>query len=88
MCGHDFVARQLVEKAREHDCLLSILFIDLKKAYDSVPRAALWQVLKKFGIPLALLSVVCSFHEGMRAFVCVRGEFSDSFEVRNGVRQG
>ena len=80
-----FVARQLVEKAREHNCLLFMLFINLKKA---VPRAALWQVLKKFGIPPVLLSVVRSFHEGMRASVCVRGEFSDSFEVRNGERQG
>ena len=77
-----------MEKAKEHNCLLFILFIDLKKAYDSVPRAALWQVLKRFGVPPVLLSVVRSFHEGMRASVCVRGIVSDSFEVRNGVRQG
>ena len=36
-----FAARQLVEKAREHNCLLFTLFIGLKKAYDSVSRAAL-----------------------------------------------
>ena len=36
-----FAARQLVEKAREHDESLFILFVDLKKAYDSVPRNAL-----------------------------------------------
>ena len=44
-----FVARQLVEKTRKHNSLLSVL--DLKMAYDSVSDAALWQVLKKFGIP-------------------------------------
>ena len=44
-----FVARQLVKKAREHSFLLFTLFIDLKKAYNSVPcRAALWQVLEKY----------------------------------------
>ena len=32
-----FVARQLVEKSREHDVSLFVLFIDLRKAYDSVP---------------------------------------------------
>ena len=83
-----FAARQLVEKAREHNCLLFTLFIDLKKVYDSVPRAALWQVLEKYGVPPTLLSVVRSFHEGMRDSVRVRGSISDSFEVRNGVRQG
>ena len=37
-----FVARQLLEKSREHDDQLFILFVDLKKAYDSVPRRAIW----------------------------------------------
>ena len=62
-----FVARQLaiVEKAREHNCLLFTLFIDLKKAYNSAPRVALWQVLEKYGIPPALLSIACSFHKGI-----------------------
>ena len=46
-----FTARQLVEKSREHDDPLYILFVDLKKAYDSVPRKALWCVLEKCGVP-------------------------------------
>ena len=37
-----FAARQLLEKCREHDDALFVLFIDLKNAYDSVPRDALW----------------------------------------------
>lgn len=81
----DFVARQLVEKARKHNCLLFILFTDLKTPYDSVPRVVLWQVLEKFGVPPLLLSVIRSFHEGTRVSVCVRCEVSDSFEMRNRV---
>ena len=46
-----FAARQLVEKTREHDDSLFVLFIDLRKAYDSVPRSALWRVLEKVGVP-------------------------------------
>ena len=42
-----FAARQLTEKSREHNSPLFILFVDLKKAYDSVPRRALWSVLEK-----------------------------------------
>ena len=42
-----FVTRQLVEKAKEHSCLLFALFIDIKKAYDLFPKVALWQVLER-----------------------------------------
>ena len=42
-----FVARQLVEKCREHNDALFALFVDLRKAYDSVPRSALWSVLER-----------------------------------------
>ena len=42
-----FAARQLVEKARKHDESLFILFVDLKNAYNFVPRNALWRVLDR-----------------------------------------
>ena len=83
-----FAARQLVEKAREHNETLYLLFVDLRKAYDSVPREALWRVLVKCGVPSKLLSFVKSFHEGMQAEVRVGALTTESFEVRNGLRQG
>ena len=42
-----FVVCQLVEKSWEHQTKSFFMFIDLKKAYDSVPRRALWMALKK-----------------------------------------
>ena len=83
-----FVARQLVEKAREHNQSLYMLFVDLRKAYDFVPRQALWKVLEKCGVPPKLLSLVKSCHEGMRAKVRVGSTTTEEFEVRNGLRQG
>ena len=53
-----FVARQLVEKMREHEDPLFVLFIDLRKAYDSVPRDALWCVLDKYGMPSTMVLVI------------------------------
>ena len=83
-----FVARQLVEKTREHNDTLYMLFVDLKKEYDSVPRQALWKVLETCGVPPRMLSIVRSFHEGMHAEVKVGSTITESFEVRNGLRQG
>ena len=83
-----FVARQLMEKAREHKESLFIMFVDLKKAYVSVPRNALWTVLAKCGVPPTMLSIIRSFHDGMQAGVRVGSTVTDNFEVRNGLRQG
>ena len=63
-----FVARQLVEKTLEHDYSLYILFVDLRKAYDSVPRNALWKVLQKYGIPPTMLNIIKSFSQWDASF--------------------
>ena len=62
-----FTVRQLVEKSWEHRSKSFLVFIDLKKAYDSVPRVALWQALGKLGVPDNLVELIRSFHCDMQA---------------------
>ena len=84
-----FVVRRLQELARKKDTPLYVCFIDLTKAYDSVDRGLLWDVLARFGVPPRMLAVIRQFHDGMQA--CVRlddGECSDKFDMGQGLRQG
>ena len=84
-----FTLHQLVEKSIEHQTKQFIVYVDLKKAYDSVPREALWLALKKLGIPTLLIELIKSFHEGMKAQVLVKGEVpEEEIAVANGLRQG
>ena len=83
-----FVAREMIEKAEEHNDALFILFVDLQKAYNSVPRQALWQVLEKCGVPPTMLHIIRSFHEGMCAELRIGNTTTDSIEVQNGLRRG
>ncbi len=83
-----YCVRQLVEKAREHNTQVFMLFIDLRKAYDSIPRQALWQVLRKYGVPPIMVSLLRSLHEGMKAEVTMDEQVAPEFEVCNGLRQG
>ena len=39
-----------------------ILFIDLRKAYDSVPHWAMWLALAKLGVPSSTIQLIQSFH--------------------------
>ena len=51
-----------MEKSWEHKSKAFFTFIDLKKAYDSVPREVMWIALAKLGVPEETVQLVKSFH--------------------------
>ena len=84
-----FVMRRLQELGRRRKIPLYMCFIDLQKAYDSVDRELLWKVLARIGVPETMIAVIRQFHDGMRARVRTDdGEYSEWFEVKQGLRQG
>ena len=82
-----FVARQLQEKCREQHQDLYLAFVDLTKALDTVNRDILWNILRKFGCPLTVISTLQQFHTGMGAQVVMAGSQSSSFPVEVGVNK-
>ena len=83
-----FTVRQIIEKSWEHKSKSFLVFIDLKKAYDSVPRSALWKVLKKLGVPDTMVELIRSFHSGMQAQIRLSDTMLDPIDINNGLRQG
>lgn len=74
-----FLVRQLTEKAIEHHEKQFLIFVDLHKAYDSVPCEALWMALEKLGVPTVLIDIVKSFHADMRARVKLTQSYQGRF---------
>jgi hypothetical protein len=64
------------------------LFRDFKKAYDSVRKEVLYNILIEFGIPKKLVRLVkmCSIETYIR--VRVGKNLSDRLPIRNGLKQG
>ena len=83
-----FTARQLQEKCQEQNVDLYMTFVDLTKAFDTVSRDGLWKIMAKFGCPPRYIAMVWQFHDGMQAHVHFNGEYSETFPVTNGVKQG
>ena len=64
-----FVVRRLQEIGRKAGVSLFICIelIDLQKAYDTVDRTLLWQVLTRIEVPPQMIAVIRRFHDGIRA---------------------
>jgi hypothetical protein len=54
----NFCIRQILEKKWEHSDTVHRLFVDLKKAYDSVRREVLYNNPAEFGTPIELLRLI------------------------------
>ena len=82
-----FVVQQLQEKCREQHQDLYKAFVDLTKAFDTVNRDLLWNILHKFGCPRTFIAILQQFHTSMCAQVVMAGSQSSSFPVEVGVKQ-
>jgi hypothetical protein len=64
------------------------LFIDFKKAYDSVKREVLYDILLEFGILKKLVRLIKMCLNETYGKVCVGKLLSDKFPIQNGLKQG
>ena len=64
------------------------LFIDFKKACDSVRREVLYNILIEFGIPKKLVRLVKMCPTETYSRVWVGKNLSDRLPIRNGLKQG
>jgi sorting nexin-29 len=83
-----FIVRQILEKFYAHDIDLHLLFIDFKKAFDSINQKKLLDPLVSFGIPKKIERLMKMTPEGAQAKVIVDGKISTPFDKSIGVRQG
>ena len=65
-----------------------MLFVDFRKAYDSVDQAALWEVLRLAGVPPAIVALLREWNAGRTAKLSINGEVTDPFDITIGVPQG
>ena len=60
--------------------------MDLEKAYDTIDRHGMWQMLRVYGVGGKLLKAVQCFYVDSRACVRVGNDVSEWFPVNVGLR--
>ena len=83
-----FCIRQIMEKKWEYKGTVHQLFIDFKKAYDSVKREVLYDILIEFGIPKKLVRLIKMCLSETYSRVRIGQFLSDAFPIHCGLKQG
>ena len=83
-----FCIRDILEKKLEYNEAVHRLFVDFKKAYGSVWREVLYNILNEFGTPIKLVRLIKMCLNEKYRIVREGKNLSDMFPTRNGLKQG
>ncbi|KAJ4449009.1 hypothetical protein ANN_00403 [Periplaneta americana] len=79
---------EIMEKKWEYKGTVHQLFIDFKKAYDSVKREVLYDILIEFGIPKKLVRLIKMCLSETYSRVRIGQFLSDALPIHCGLKQG
>ncbi|XP_056020464.1 uncharacterized protein LOC130054522 [Ostrea edulis] len=76
-----FALRQILEQSNEWNSPLYINFIDFIKAFDSVNRLALERILRHYGIPDKIISIIKMQYTELNVRVICGSSLSEEFKL-------
>jgi hypothetical protein len=83
-----FYIHQILEKKWEYNGTVHQLFVDFKKAYDSLKREVLYNILPKFCIPKKLVRLIKMCLNETFSKIRVDNHLLDDFPIHNDLKQG
>ena len=78
----------LQEKYLDKRKELHIVFVDLEKAYDRIPRDLIWWSLRKRGLEEHYITVIRGMYERSKTKVCTLTGSTKEFQIDVGLHQG
>jgi hypothetical protein len=83
-----FIIRQMMEKLYDYGIDLHMLFVDFRRAFDSINRKRLYDAMEWMKIPDKLIRLTQMTMNTTQAKVKIDKKLSVNFEFNTGVKQG
>ncbi|KAK9157750.1 hypothetical protein Scep_004324 [Stephania cephalantha] len=83
-----FLVRRLLEKYYEKKKDLHMVFVDLEKTYDRVPRDVLWWVLERKRVHARYIDTIKDMYDGVITSIKTFGGATKEFPITIGLHQG
>ena len=86
--SHLLALRRIVEELKNHDKEAVITFIDFRKAFDSINRERMFEILRAYGIPSSVVDAIHIMYKDTFALVITPEGETGTFKIDTGVLQG
>jgi hypothetical protein len=83
-----FLIRQLIERCRKQKKDMHMIFIDLEKAYDKVPRNVMWWPLQKHKVSSKCITLIKDIYYNVVTSVLTSDGDTSDFPINIGLHQG
>jgi hypothetical protein len=77
--------RRILEAVNSKKIALNVIFVDFKKAFDSINRQMMLAILRHYGIPEKIVTAITKLYDHSRVTVLINGKLSDPFDISTGV---
>ena len=80
--------RRIIEGMKSKNLPLAVVFIDYSKAFDSIHRERMFEILQAYGIPGTIIEAIKAIYDDSSALVITPDGETEPFQIQAGVLQG
>jgi hypothetical protein len=85
---HINTLRIIIEQINEYQSSLHLIFVDFKKAFDTLHHNNIWEAMERKGLPRKITDLIKAQYTSFQCQILHNGSLSEAIECKSGVRQG
>ncbi len=75
-----------LEQSQEFQSSLYAVFLDFEKAFESLNREVLWQLMRHHGITKKFITIIKNIYSGVKCRIIHKGQLTEAFNITTGER--